>query len=263
MGNSMQSSTNRVQLFARGFFLITAFVLAQHLAVSPAMADTATPACPCSIWSASADTGTESGDPSPTGVNLGVKFHSDIDGYIKAIRFYKHANNTGTHTGYIWSSAGAQLASATVTTETATGWQQVALSSPLAITAGTDYIVSYYAPNRAWPHNINYFNTFGVDSPPLHIVGGGGNNGVFAYGVAGLFPTTFEPDHASNYFVDVVFEGTSTANTTAPTVTSMIPANAATGVDPNTNLTFNFSKEIDANSVNGVNVQLLDGATPV
>ena len=32
-----------------------------------------------------------------------MKFRSDEDGYITALRFYKQANNTGTHVGHLWS----------------------------------------------------------------------------------------------------------------------------------------------------------------
>ncbi|HEY8166430.1 MAG TPA: DUF4082 domain-containing protein, partial [Gemmatimonadaceae bacterium] len=241
----MQSSTNRAQRFARGFFLITAFVLLQHLAVTSVVADTATPTCPCSIWSSAINPGPEAVDNSPTGVNLGLKFHSDVDGYIKAVRFYKHPGNTGTHTGYLWSltDTTTPLGTVTFSGETASGWQEAAFSSPIPITAGTDYIASYYAPNRAWPHNLDFFHTLGVDSPPLHVIGGFGNNGVFAYGDAGLFPAD-SPGHPSNYLVDVVFEGTLAPNTTPPTVAATTPAASAFGVDPNGNVEITFSKEI-------------------
>src|SRR4029077_19905938 len=142
------------------------------------------------------------------------KFQSDAAGYIKAIRFYKFPDNTATvsnpHIAYLWDGSGNLLSRATfdATTETASAWQQVSLSSPVHISANTTYVASYYAPNSHWAHDVNYFNKFGVDSPPLHIAAGGGNNGVFIYGSAGLFPTEFEIDHASNYFVDVIFDTT-------------------------------------------------------
>jgi len=47
-----------------------------------------------------------------------VSFKSDVNGYITGIRFYKGVNNTGTHLGHLWSSAGTLLASATFTGET-------------------------------------------------------------------------------------------------------------------------------------------------
>src|SRR5262249_43755033 len=50
-------------------------------------------------------------------VELGVKFRSDIGGYVTGVRFYKGAGNTGTHVGHLWTSAGTLLAAATFTGE--------------------------------------------------------------------------------------------------------------------------------------------------
>ena len=80
-------------------------------------------------------------------VELGVRFRSDVNGSITGLRFYKSSANTGTHVGHLWSNTGTLLASATFTGETASGWQQVTFPSPIAITAGTTYVASYYAPN--------------------------------------------------------------------------------------------------------------------
>ena len=41
---------------------------------------------------------------------LGVKFKSDIDGFITGIRFYKGPANNGTHVGNLWTSTGTLLA---------------------------------------------------------------------------------------------------------------------------------------------------------
>ena len=35
-----------------------------------------------------------------------MKFRSDEDGFITALRFYKQPNNTGTHVGHLWSGTG-------------------------------------------------------------------------------------------------------------------------------------------------------------
>ncbi|WP_141616903.1 DUF4082 domain-containing protein [Myxococcus sp. CA010] len=137
-------------------------------------------------------------------VELGVKFQSDIEGDILGIRFYKGPANTGTHVGSLWSAAGARLAFATFTSETATGWQEVMFSTPVRINANTTYVASYHAPGGAYG-----FTSAGlastVDAPPLHALAGAtsGGNGVFTYGAAGSFPSTSFGD--SNYWVDVVF----------------------------------------------------------
>ncbi|MBV8578886.1 MAG: DUF4082 domain-containing protein [Acetobacteraceae bacterium] len=66
---------------------------------------------------------TDTSDASP--VELGVKFTSSQPGIITGIRFYKGLQDTGTHTGELWDSSGHQLATATFTNESASGWQQV------------------------------------------------------------------------------------------------------------------------------------------
>ena len=60
-----------------------------------------------------------------------MKFTSASFGQITGIRFYKDAQNTGTHIGDLWSSNGTLLASATFTNETASGWQQVNFTTPV------------------------------------------------------------------------------------------------------------------------------------
>ncbi len=42
-------------------------------------------------------------------------------GTVSGLRFYKATANTGTHVGSIWSASGERLASATFTSETASG----------------------------------------------------------------------------------------------------------------------------------------------
>src|SRR3954449_11593779 len=76
----------------------------------------------------------------PIAVALGVKFTASANGEITGIRFYKGPSNTGTHVADLWSSTGTLLATATFTNETASGWQQVNFSTPVAITAGIAYV---------------------------------------------------------------------------------------------------------------------------
>src|SRR5262249_1235270 len=99
--------------------------------------------CPCTIWAASAvPWHVDVNDPSA--IEVGLKFRSDIDGYINGIRFYKAATNTGVHVGNLWTSSGALLASATFSSETASGWQQVMFGTAVRITANTTYVASYH-----------------------------------------------------------------------------------------------------------------------
>ena len=141
----------------------------------------------------------------PNSVELGVKFVSTQAGTITALRFYKGSLNTGTHTATLWSAAGTSLATATYANESASGWQQVNLPTPIAISANTTYVASYHTPGN-YSGDSNYFATSGQVNGPLTAPATGavsGGNGVYAYGSSSIFPTnTFQ---ASNYWVDVVF----------------------------------------------------------
>jgi hypothetical protein len=176
----------------------------------------------CTIWSGTTvPTRIDEGADSP--VQLGVKFRSDLAGTITGIRFYKANTNTGTHVGSLWPAAGGQpLASATFINETASGWQQVNFTPPVAITANTVYVASYHTTVGHYSQDSNYFATTGVDNAPLHALQNGvsGTNGVYAYGAAGTFPNLSV--NSSNYWVDVVF-----SSGPAPTLNSIAvtPAN--------------------------------------
>lgn len=135
----------------------------------------------------------------PSSVELGVKFTADANGLITGLRFYKGPQNTGPHVADLWSSDGTLLATASFGTETASGWQQVNFSSPVAITAGTTYVASYHT-NGDYSADSGYFNSSLVSGDLTAPAGG---NGVYAYGAAGIFPTNTYG--ASNYWVDVVY----------------------------------------------------------
>jgi hypothetical protein len=155
------------------------------------------------LWPASA-TPAQVTDNDPSAVELGVKFRAATNGTISAIRFYKGPQNTGLHTGSLWTAAGTLLASATFTDETASGWQQVNLVQPVLITAGQTYVASYHTSVGYYSADVNYFaasRVSGALTAPASASSGG--NGVYAYGPSGVFPTSSYA--ASNYWVDVVF----------------------------------------------------------
>jgi hypothetical protein len=135
---------------------------------------------------------------------VGVKFTADTSGQITGVRFYKAPANGGTHVGALWSSTGSLLATATFTNETASGWQSVLFSSPVAVTPGMTYVASYLAPQGHYSVTEAQFNS-AVDNPPLHAPDSGTTaNGVYAYGAASTFPTSSYG--ATNYWVDVLFQ---------------------------------------------------------
>ena len=181
---------------------------------------TAGPQCPCSIWQNGTPTGAV--DASDTSaVNLGLQFQASSSGFITGVRFYKESDNTGTHIGSLWSSTGTLLASGTFSNETASGWQELDFSTPVAVTAGTTYVASYHTNTGHYAITSNGLAS-AVTNGPLTALASGG---VYAYGSANTFPSsTF---NASNYWVDVVYS--QTAGATPPTVTTVTPSSGATG----------------------------------
>jgi hypothetical protein len=82
----------------------------------------------------------------------------------------------------------------------------VSFASPVAVSADTTYVASYFAPNGRYSVTQNFFTSAGVDNGPLHALADGvqGGNGVFRYGASSVFPD--QTWAASNYWVDVVFQ---------------------------------------------------------
>ncbi|MGW4637552.1 DUF4082 domain-containing protein [Sphaerisporangium sp. NPDC004334] len=137
-------------------------------------------------------------------VTLGVKFTPAANGTIRGIRFHKGSLNTGTHVGSLWTTGGTQLASATFSGESSSGWQQVTFSTPVAVTAGTTYVATYFTSSGHFSYTLNYFGA-PYDNYPLSAPADGaqGGNGVYAYGAANTFPSnSFQ---SANYWVDVLF----------------------------------------------------------
>ncbi|MDP9124720.1 MAG: DUF4082 domain-containing protein, partial [Pseudomonadota bacterium] len=204
--------------------------------------------CPCDAFGASAVPAIPA-VVDPSAVELGVRFSSDVAGSVTGIRFYKGTTNTGTHVGHLWTTAGTSLGSVTFTSETASGWQQANFSTPIAITANTVYIASYFAPNGNYAANSAYFASTGVDNPPLHLLKDGvaGGNGVYAYG-ASSFPSSSY--NATNYWVEPVFVNGAVADTTPPTVLATSPANNSTSEGAVGAITATFSEALDPSTVN-------------
>ncbi|MBM7511926.1 hypothetical protein JOD65_001470 [Nocardioides cavernae] len=137
-------------------------------------------------------------DPDP--VELGTVFTPSQNGTVTAVKFYKGAGNTGTHTGSVWSTDGTRLGQVTFTGESASGWQTAAFATPVPVTAGTPYVVSYYAPNGHYSATPAYFATPRTVGP---LTAPAGDNGRYRYGAGGGLPNGSW--NSTNYFVDVVF----------------------------------------------------------
>lgn len=150
-------------------------------------------------------------------VELGLRFRSDVSGFITGIKFYKSTANVGPHTGTLWTNTGTVLATGSFVNESLSGWQILTFPSPVPIAANTSYVASYHTNSGNYSVDPGFLLSKSYDNPPLHALANGfdGNNAVYNYGPGGVFPTS---GYGSNYWVDVQF------TTTATTSASIFPA---------------------------------------
>ncbi|MFF4774286.1 DUF4082 domain-containing protein [Microtetraspora fusca] len=197
-----------------------------------------------SLWDSVA-TPAVSSTNDPQAVVLGVKFKATTAGTVTGIRFYKGANNTGTHTASLWTIDGRQLATATSSNETGSGWQQVNFPTPVPITPNTAYVASYHTTSGDYSVTRSYFTSARNNDPLIALADGDqGGNGVYAYSATNTFPTnTFQ---STNYWVDVVFVSSAGlwSNSTTPAV--------ATQADPQAVVLGVKFKAVVAGTIRGI-----------
>jgi hypothetical protein len=136
------------------------------------------------------------------GIELGVKFQSEVAGYVEAIRFYKTPGNTGMHTGQLYSADGTLLASQLFVNETDSGWLVMPFAAAIPIAANTTYIAAYHSSLG------NYISTaYGlktaITNTPLTALADStdGKNGLFKYTNTPDFPDSGYL--SNNYWVDI------------------------------------------------------------
>ena len=215
--------------------------------------------CPCILLPLAATpstTGLSTANGRPGGpwtLEVGVKFTVDAAARLSAFSFYKDAGETGAHVGRLWTADGVLLANVPFGAETASGWQQQALVTPIELAPGTTYVASV-------GFNASFVQTIGglaasVGSGPLHSVADG-QNGVFA-DAAGSFPT--QSFSSSNYFVNV--EVLDDGVPAAPTLASTSPVNGATRVALGAAASAVVTRDLDATTVtSGATLERSDGA---
>jgi hypothetical protein len=151
-------------------------------------------------------------DPDRQPVELGLRFKSTVAGAVDAVRFLKMPGDVNTHRVSVWTADGKRVATAVSTGESASGWQQVKLSTPVNVTAGATYTVSYHTSR--YMASTNYF------ASPLKVgpLAAFTTNGMYAYGAYGYPNQSWQ---SSNYWVDLVFE---TTTQVAPSPSPSSPA---------------------------------------
>ncbi|WP_093517396.1 DUF4082 domain-containing protein [Stigmatella erecta] len=138
-------------------------------------------------------------------VEVGVRFRSNVSGTIEALRFYRGTSNANGYVAHLWSNTGTLLAQVPVKDGRIPGWQEAPLPTPISITAGTVYVVSYFTSNGQFARDVsglaNAVVSGNLTAPGSASVGG---NGVFLYTSSGGFPSSSYKD--ANYWADVRFK---------------------------------------------------------
>ena len=135
-----------------------------------------------------------------TTIELGMRFAVDRAGSVTELKYWRgsgDAGDTDVREGHLWRADGTLLATVIFTSGLGqAGWQVATLSSPVTLTAGTQYIVSYRT-NDNYVSTNNYFvdandvafdgldnDSFWGPGGVVRVVqdGAGGTNGVFHYG---------------------------------------------------------------------------------
>jgi lysophospholipase L1-like esterase len=190
---------------------------AKLVSLRPAPPPLSARSCPCSIWGAG-DAPSVPNLASTTAAEVGVKFRTERDGFITAVRFYK-APNAGSYTVSLWEAiadsttytdnsttiSGTLLSQGTATSGSNSGWQEVSFGTPVHVSANKLYFASYYAPSGYYADS-SYFRDHEILHSPLRLPSQGAvdGNGFINSNGAGL-PWLPSPQNDTNYWVDVVF----------------------------------------------------------
>jgi len=190
------------------------------------------------IWGSTTPSYIDSNDG--TTLTVGVRFTPSVNGTITGIRFYKSANNTGSHTGAIYNNSGTiQGTAVTFSGETASGWQEQNFGTGISVTANTTYVAAVYMPVGHYSADLAYFATSnyisGYLTAPMDNPAGD-RNGIYYAGSPLTFPTSTY--NANHYWVDVKF---------TPSAPPFPPVNLA-GIPCNAQVSLSWSATEDATS---------------
>ena len=226
----------------RAPFSVVARATDDSLNTGPTASVAVSTACPCSLFGVTAPTRVDAGDGSD--VELGVRFTPSVSGWVTGVRFYKSLATRGCTRVPCGPSPGLDWPSGTFTNETATGWQTLQFAGPVAVTAGTSYIASYFAPNGHYAADSNFYAGADHVAAPLTAPRSSDTspNGVYNLG-AGFPARSYQ---ATNYGVDVLFDD---RDTYGPAVLSQTPLPDSSSISTSTRPQAVFGEAVAPSSI--------------
>ena len=78
--------------------------------------------------------------------SFGTQFHTMRTGNVTALRFFKVPGDRGPHQGRLFTAGGRLLARVSFRDESSRGWQRAALTRPVSVRRGVEYVVAYRSP---------------------------------------------------------------------------------------------------------------------
>ena len=158
---------------------------------------------------------------SPVSTDQGPSFASETSAYelaaafrlqwscrLRKVRIYKAPDLAGTIPVTLWGPDNSAMATTSVTwAADAGGWREVSFPSTISLSAGTEYRVSYNAPNGKYAYTPWVFNAQDFYEPPFYVTQFTEPSGVkmngSAYATTHTVPTL---RIATNFYVDPIVE---------------------------------------------------------
>ncbi len=149
-------------------------------------------------------------DPDRDPVELGLKFSPEKSGAVTALQYFQSRASSGVTSATLWTAQGTKLTTVTFAASNREGWRTISLKAPVALDAGSSYVVSYHASKGSYA-------VIEGDLPAKKSLNGFTllrGAGVYKYGSSGIPTSSYK---ASNYLVDIVYAISTTAGDTPAT----------------------------------------------
>jgi hypothetical protein len=155
---------------------------------------------------------------------LGLRFRATADSWVTTVRYYATAPTDAERVGSLWGADGQRLGTVRFPAVTVPGWVEARLAPPIALTAGTQYVVSYTTTVDG-EHAETGAPAVSRSAGPLASAGA-------VTGPSGAYPSDAAP--SKDFWLDVVAVTTAPEggeqDTVAPTVTAAWRPEDAPGV---------------------------------